>query len=163
MKKSTVIIWAIIVVVIVLVFQKNWDFFNTKQALNIIFVKEPLPEQPIWRYFLIFFFFGFIAAYIFGFSARFKAKRAIKKLNTTTTKQDKELSDLKREIDALKSVETLVDSQADTIKLDLNTTQKIAKDAPAEKSADKQEKLAADRQTANPSEIKAEDSKEKKN
>jgi uncharacterized integral membrane protein len=165
MKKATLIIWVIIFGFIALVIFQNQTFFLAKNSLNLslgVWAPYHSPELPNAVIILFFFFLGLIIAYLFSFSARFKAKRTIKKLNTAVTAHEKELSELKGEINTLKGVEAPVDSQADTIKLDLDKTQKITADAPGESPVDQQDKLATDTETANPSEMKAEDSSEKK-
>jgi uncharacterized integral membrane protein len=165
MKKATLIIWVIIFGFIALVIFQNQTFFLAKNSLNFnlgVLAPYQSPELPNWVLVLFFFFFGLIIAHLFSLSARFKARRTIKKLNIAVTTHDKELSELKREINTLKGVETPVDSQADTIKLDLNASQEITADAPGESSADKQSESATDTQTSNPSEMKEEDSSKKK-
>ena len=165
MKKATLIIWVIIFGFIALVIFQNQTFFLAKNSLNLslgVWAPYHSPELPNAVIILFFFFLGLIIAYLFSFSARFKARRTIKKLNTAITADKKELTELKGEINTLKGVETPVDSQADTIKLDLDKTQKITADAPGESPVDQQDELATDTETANPSEMKAEDSSEKK-
>jgi len=44
------------------------------------------PELPIGILVLLFFLTGVVIAYLFSLSARFKARRTIKKLNTTMMK-----------------------------------------------------------------------------
>ena len=102
MKKATVVIWAIITVLIGIVFYDNWEIISAKISLTIRFVPQPIPELPIFVYFIIFFFFGFIIAYLFNFSVRFKTRRNTKKLNATITSHQNEVSELKSELSALK-------------------------------------------------------------
>ena len=165
MKKATLIIWVIIFGFIALVIFQNQTFFLAKNSLNLslgVWAPYQSPELPNAVLILFFFFLGLIIAYLFSFSSRFKAKRTIKKLNTSVTAREKELSELKGEINTLKGVEAPVDSQADTIKLDLNKTQKMTADAPGKSPVGQQAELATDAETSNPSKMKAEDSSEKK-
>jgi uncharacterized integral membrane protein len=165
MKKATLTIWVIIFGFIALVIFQNQTFFLAKNSfrLNLGIFKEYLsPELPNAVVFIIFFFFGVIIAYLFSFSARFKAKRTIKKLNTTIAAQINELSDLKGEINTLKGIETPVDEQAETVKLDMSATQKIADGTAAESPADKTIKYGVDEEKASPNEDSGEDSSEKK-
>jgi len=165
MKKATLIIWVIIFGFVALVIFQNQAFFLAKNSLNLnlgVLAPYHSPELPNAVLVLFFFFSGLIIAHLFSFSARFKAKRTIKKLNSAITTHDNEVSELKREIETLKGVEAPVDSQADTIKLDLNASQKITADAPGDSSADKQSESATDTLTSNPSEMKEEDSSKKK-
>jgi uncharacterized integral membrane protein len=112
MKKSTLVIWAIIFGILALLIFENQEFFLAKQTLRInLWVKEyHLPEMANALLTLIFFLAGIIITFLFNVSARFRARRTIKKLNATITKHNKELSELKTEIDALKGIESPSDS-----------------------------------------------------
>ena len=161
MKKATLIIWVIILGFIALVIFQNQTFFLAKNSLRLNFgiAEEYLsPELPNAVIFLIFFFSGVIIAYLFSFSARFRAKRTIKKLNTKIASNINELSELKNELNTLKGIETPVDEQADTIKLDMNATQMIAN----ESTADKTVKFDTTDDKANPAENSEVESSEKK-
>ncbi len=165
MKKATLIIWVIIFGFIALVIFQNQTFFLAKNAYRLdlgIFEEYLSPELPNAILFLLFFFCGLIIAYLFSFATRFKAKRTIKKLNTSMAANINEVAELKREIDTLKGIETPVDEQADTVKLDMNATPKIADSTPAESPADKTVKFGAAEETSNPTEDTEENSSEKK-
>jgi cell division protein FtsL len=165
MKKATLIIWVIILGFIALVIFQNQTFFLAKNTLrlNLGISEEYLsPELPNAVIFLIFFFCGVIIEYLFSVSTRFKAKRTIKKLNTNIAAHINELSELKREVNTLKGIETPVDEKADTVKLDMNATQKIANESPDESPADKTLKFDATAETSNPTEDTEEGSSEKK-
>ena len=140
MKKATLIIWVIILGFIALVIFQNQTFFMAKNSFRLnlgIFEEYLSPELPNAILLLIFFFSGVVIAYLFSFGARFKAKRTIKKLNITIASHINELSELKSEIKQLKGLETPVDEQADTIKLDMNTTQQITDERDVETHDDK--------------------------
>lgn len=107
MKKATLILWAIIFGLIALVIFQNQEFFLAKQSLRIDLgvINEYLtPDLPNAVLVLIFFFCGIIIAYLFSISTRLKAKRTIKKLNTTVASHNKEVSDLRSEIKSLKGI-----------------------------------------------------------
>ncbi len=153
MKKATLIIWLIVFGFIALVIFQNQTFFMAKQTyrINLGIMDEYMsPAIPNAALILIFFFSGLIIAYLFGFSARFKAKRTIKRLNNSITTQTTELDKLKDEITKLKGIQESADLQADTIKLDMNTTQKISDDSMAETDAKKMGKFDAVAATDNP-------------
>jgi len=160
MKKATLIIWLIIFGFIALVIFQNKTFFLARQTLhlNLGFV-EPYnsPELPNAIVFLVFFFAGLLIAYLFGLSARFKAKRNIKRLNVTIAAHISELSQLRSEINTLKGIGTTVDDQADTIKIDMQATQKLVPDVPE----DKTEEYALDNRESNPSEDTEQKAEEK--
>jgi len=157
MKKATVIIWAIITVLIGIVFYDNWDIISNKISLSLRFVEKPLPPLPIFIYFIIFFFFGFIIAYLFNFSSRFKAKRAVKKLNAAIASHEDEVSDLKREISTLKGLETPTAGQAAETKTDTDAIIELSGDSLVKNPADQPGKSSIDKQETNT----AKDSKDK--
>jgi uncharacterized integral membrane protein len=137
MKKATLIIWVIIFGFIALVIFQNQTFFLAKQSLRInlgVFTEYHSPELPNAILSLIFFFAGLLIAYLFSFPARFKAKRTIKKLNATISDHNGELSELRREINTLKGIEPPVEDQADTAKINMDATQIITDEKPADKT-----------------------------
>jgi len=139
MKKATLIIWAIIFGVIALLIFQNQKFFLTNQSLRVnlgVLEAYHTPELPIAILVLLFFLAGFILAYLFSASARFKAKRSIKKLNTTIASHNKELAGLRREIDSLKGIETPAEDQAPESKNDMDKTLKISNDSLATSPAE---------------------------
>lgn len=149
MKKATVIIWAIITVIIGIVFYDNWDIISNKTSLSLRFIEKPLPPLPIFIYFIIFFFFGFIIAYLFNFSIRFKARRTAKKLNASIATHENEVTELKRELDTLKGVETPMAEQATETKTDTDTIIELSSDSMVENSADQTGKSSVDKEEAN--------------
>jgi hypothetical protein len=156
MKKATLILWVIIFGFIALFIFQNQDFFLAQNAYNLnLGIKHySVPQLYNAILVLVFFFAGLSIAYLFSFSSRFKAKRTIKKLNTTIASHLNEMAELKDEINKLKGLETPVDGQADTIKLDLNATRTIAPETGAESPADQTVKFAADDAAENPATVK---------
>jgi hypothetical protein len=152
MKKATLILWLIIFGFIALFIFQNQPFFLAKHAFNLnLGIKQyAVPELYNAILVLVFFFAGLLVAYLFSFSARFKAKRMLKKLNITIAAHINEMAELKGEINKLKGLETPVDGQADTVMLDLNTSQKIAAATAAESPADQTVTLGADEAASNP-------------
>jgi uncharacterized integral membrane protein len=129
MKKATLIIWVIIFGVMALVIFQNKAFFLSNQSLRVnLGVTEAYhtPELPIAILVLLFFLTGIAIAYLFSLSARLKARRTIKKLNTTIASQNDEVTGLKREIDSLKGIETPENEPAPESKNDADDTQKLA-------------------------------------
>ncbi len=155
MKKATLFIWAIIFGVIALLVFQNQDFFLKNQALrvNLGVVNEYLtPELPIAILVLLFFLTGIVIAYLFNISARFKARRTIKKLNTTLASHNAELAGLRREINTLKGIETPEDTDA---------TQKLSSDSLAESPAEQTGTFSIDKTADNPTENQEEKTDEK--
>ena len=120
MKKATLILWVLIFGVIALLIFQNQAFFLSNQSLQVnLGVTEAYhsPELPIAILVLLFFLTGILIAYLFSLSARFKARRTVKKLNTTIASHTAEVADLRREIDSLKGIETPENETDATIKL----------------------------------------------
>jgi len=152
MKKATLILWVIIFGFIALFIFQNKPFFLAKHAFNLnLGIKQyAVPELYNAILVLVFFFAGLLIAYLFSLSARFKAKRTIKKLNTTIAAHINEMAELKGEVDKLKGLETPVDGLADTMVLDMTTSRKIAAATGAENPADQTLTLDADEGASKP-------------
>ena len=139
MKKGTLIIWAIIFGCIALVIFQNQTFFMAKQSFRInpgIFKEYHSPELPNAVTGLIFFFCGLFIAYLFSLSMRFKANRKIKKLNATIASHNNELTDLRREINTLKGIETPAEDLSATTKIEMDATQKITDESAGQTPVD---------------------------
>jgi uncharacterized integral membrane protein len=124
MKKMTLIIWAIIFGCIALIIFQNQTFFLAKQSLRINFAiidEYHSPELPIAVLLIIFFLAGIVIAYLFNFPVRFRARQTIKKLNARLGTCDREMSELKREIQRLKGEEVPPEDQ--TMKASAQTPQ----------------------------------------
>ena len=152
MKKATLILWAIIFGFIALFIFQNQTFFLAKNAFNLnLGIREyPIPELNNAVLVLVFFCTGIIIAYLFNFSARFKAKRTIKKLNATIASHGKEVAGSKGATNTLKGVGAPADGQAEITKLDMNASPKIAAETTAGSSAEKTAIFGADETTTNP-------------
>ena len=165
MKKATLILWAIIFGVIALLIFQNQEFFLTNQSLRVnlgVIEAYHTPELPIAVAFLLFFLAGIIIAYLFNISARFKAKRTIKKLNTTIASNDADMAGLKREIDSLKGINPPADGDTPASENDLAKTQKISSDGLAADPAGQTVSFSADMTGDNPTDNAEEASNEKK-
>ena len=111
MKKATIITWVIIFGFIALFIFQNQDVFLAKKnafKLNLGIMEYLIPELNNAVLVLVFFCTGIIIAYLFNFSARFKAKRTIKKLNATIASHSNGIAGLKGETNTLKGVATSV-------------------------------------------------------
>ena len=154
MKKATLILWVLIFGVIALLIFQNQAFFLSNQSLRVNFgVTEAYhtPELPIAILVLLFFLTGIAIAYLFSLSSRLKARRTIKKLNTTIASHNAEVTGLRGEIDSLKGIETPEDT---------DDTQKLASDGLAGDQAAATSTFSidskADEPTDNPEEKKDE-------
>ena len=159
MKKATLIIWAILFGVIALLIFQNQDFFLTNQSLRInlgVIEAYRTPELPLAILVLIFFLAGIIIAYLFNISARFKAKRTIKKQNTTIASHNAEVAVMRREIDSLKGIETPEDGKA------TDATLKLSDDSLADNQAQRTGTFSIDNKADSPTENPDEKPDEKK-
>ena len=133
MKKSTLVIWAIIFGILALVIFENQEFFLAKPTpplhLNLGVKDYQLPEMANALWTLIFFLAGIIITFLFSLSARFRARRSIKKLNAIIAKHNKELSELKTEIDALKGIESPSDTESSDTGSNFTATQTMPVEA----------------------------------
>jgi uncharacterized integral membrane protein len=105
MKKVKIVLWIILLGFLAIIFYSNQDYFLAKQSIQIKIphiATKSFKEMPNVVYFLVFFVIGFLVAYFFSLSERFKSKKTIKNLNTAATSQLQEISTLKKELDALK-------------------------------------------------------------
>lgn len=147
MKKATLIIWVIIFGVIALLIFQNQGFFLTNQSLQVnlgVMEAYHTPEMPIAILVLLFFLSGILIAFLFSLSARFKARRIIKKLNTTIGSHNSEIADLRGEINSLKGIETPEN--------DTDATQMIASDSNAEARAGQTGTFSIDSKADTPTE-----------
>ena len=153
MKKATLIVWVIIFGFIALVIFQNQTFFIAKNSFNLklgIIEEYHSPELPNAVVFIIFFFFGLIVTYLFSLSARFKAKRTIKKLNTTIAAHINQVAELESEINTLKGIEAPADEHGQTVMLDRTADLKTADDTTGKGSGDKSAKIDAGAVTSAP-------------
>ena len=164
MKKATLIIWAIIFGVIALLIFQNQAFFLTNQSLRInlgIVNEYTTPELPIAIMVLLFFLVGILIAYLFSLSARFKARRMIKKLNTTNASLKSDVEGLRREINALKGIETPAEEQTSELPSDTDKTQKLTDDTIAGSTGDQTDAFSIDKKEENPADKEEETEEEK--
>jgi uncharacterized integral membrane protein len=142
MKKSTLLIWAIIFGGIALLIFQNQAFFLADQSLrlNLGVTKEyNTPQLPVAVPVIIFFLTGALIANLFTMATRFKAKRTIKKLNATMVSCNNEIHELRRELESLKGMSPEFE-MAKTQMISPESLAGISADptgsSPAEKSAD---------------------------
>jgi uncharacterized integral membrane protein len=158
MKKATVVIWAIITVLIGIIFYDNWEILSNKTSLSLRFIEKPLPALPIFVYFIIFFFFGFIIAYLFNFSIRFKTRRTTKKLNAQIAAHEGEVADLKNELNSLRGLDASTAAQVPETKADSDAIIELTDESLVKKPANPSGKSSIDKlgsDTAHESESKS--------
>jgi len=105
MKKAKWIFWFLVIVFIGLVIYQNQSYFLDKQQLgvDVYFEQYQTPEFANGVLVLGCFLVGFLLAYIFGLSERFKSGRTIRKLNETINDHLEQIAMLKREVDSIKA------------------------------------------------------------
>ena len=118
MKKGKFVLWLLILGFIALVTFQNEDYFlNTTRSLRLNLWVAPeyqTPNLPLVVYHLVFFVFGFLVAFGFSMSTRFRARKAIKRLSVNVDSQQKELDALKSETARLKGEPAAVDPSGQT-------------------------------------------------
>jgi uncharacterized integral membrane protein len=106
MKKVKVVIWLLIFGLLALVIFQNEDhFLNTQQSLRLNLWRladYQSPSLPLAAYYLVFFAFGLVVAYVFSAPGRFRLRRTVKRLNAAAAARDKEILPLKTELAQLK-------------------------------------------------------------
>ena len=164
MKKATLIIWVVIFGVIALLIFQNQAFFLTNQSLRVnlgVIKTYNTPELPIAILGLLFFLAGILIAYLFSLSARFKARRTIKKLNAAIASHNTEMEGLRRELNALKGIETPEDQPTTDTQTDLDATRKITADSPETDQTESTDTFSLDRKSDNPADKLEEETEEK--
>lgn len=106
MKKLKVVVWLLIFGLLALViFQNEEHFLNTQQSLRLNLWRladYQSPSLPLAVYHMLFFIFGLVVAYGFSAPARFKLRRAVKRLTAAVAGREKEILSLKTELAQLK-------------------------------------------------------------
>ncbi len=106
MKKVKMVFWLVILFLVALFFYQNKSIFMAKQSFSYglpFFDVQHAPELPLALFLLLSFLLGLLIAYFFSFSERFKSKKTIKNLNAAATSQLEEISELRKELEALRS------------------------------------------------------------
>ncbi|MFH1981383.1 MAG: LapA family protein [Pseudomonadota bacterium] len=106
MKKFKIVIWLLIFGFIGLVIYQNKDFFLAKKVfhLDLIARSYVTPEIPVAAVFVGFFVVGLLVTYLFAVPGRMRANKTIRSLNETIRTQSNDLTMLKSEISALKTI-----------------------------------------------------------
>jgi hypothetical protein len=163
MKKTALIIWAIIFGLIALVIFQNQTFFLAKQSLRInfgIIDAYHSPELPIAVLLIIFFLAGIVLAYLFNFPVRFRARQTIKKLNARIVARNEEMLELKREIQSLKGEEVPPEDQPAQAAAQRSQLNEGSGERFTENTDEKTVKISGEKQTDTPfshSEVKSSD------
>jgi uncharacterized integral membrane protein len=106
MKKVKLAFWVVILFLVALFFYQNKSIFMAKQSFSYglpFFEVQHAPELPLALFLLLSLLLGLLIAYFFSLSERFKSKKTIKNLNAAATSQLEEISELRKELEALRS------------------------------------------------------------
>jgi cell division protein FtsB len=114
MKKVKIILWVLIFALMALLFYQNKEFFwNTQQSLRLnlgILPEFNSASLPVIAFFLLFFFFGLVVAYLFALPEKVRNRKTIKKLSASSTAQEQEILQLKSNLGQQASGESSVTS-----------------------------------------------------
>ncbi len=105
MKNFKVILWVLIFALIGLLIYQNLHFFLEKPdlSLDLFFLQYQTAKLNNAIIFTGCFLLGILVSYFFSLSGRFRANKAIKNLSTTVDLQVQKISELTRQIEALKA------------------------------------------------------------
>lgn len=105
LRNVKIVFWFIVLIIIGLLGYQNKTFFMAKHSLEL---KLPFlsivhtPELSNAVFFLIFFMTGFLIAYFFNLAKRFKSKKTIKDLKTTSDSHKEDIATLRKEVETLR-------------------------------------------------------------
>jgi len=106
MKKVKLIIWLLVLGLMGLVIYQNEGYFlNTEQSLRLNLWVVPeyhSPQLPMVFFYLVFFLYGLIVAYLFGLPERFRNRKSIKRLTVADTQREKAMAELNTELARIK-------------------------------------------------------------
>jgi hypothetical protein len=106
MNKTKLVIWLIILGVMGLaMYQNEGHFFSTEQSLRINLGVSPeyrTPQLPLVVFYLLFFVFGLLVAFVFALPDKVRKRRALKQLSAAAADREAEVNALKSELARLK-------------------------------------------------------------
>jgi len=106
MNKVKLIIWLLVLGLMGLViYQNEGHFLNTEQSLRLNLGVVPeyhSPQLPMVFFYLVFFLYGLIVAYLFGLPERFRNRKSIKRLTVADTQREKAMTELNTELARIK-------------------------------------------------------------
>lgn len=105
MRKFKIGFWAVIFGLMGIVIFQNQDFFMAKQSLRIDLILTTYETPELHRAILFagIFLAGFIISYIFTLIDRLRFRKAVKSLGSEIDSQNKNITSLINELEALKS------------------------------------------------------------
>jgi uncharacterized integral membrane protein len=106
-KKGKIVFWIIFIVLVLILYLQNQDFFMQKEELSLnLFFFALKPPFPLPNIVIVagFFFIGLIIAFFFGLIEKYRTKKVIQDLNRKLDEQNKMLTTQKNEVDRLRKV-----------------------------------------------------------
>jgi uncharacterized membrane protein YciS (DUF1049 family) len=105
MNKVKLVLWIVIIGLFGLVIYQNQDFFLSRHSLGLNFYVAAYRtvELPNAVLFAAFFLIGWLVAYIFSLTERYRSSRTIKNLRQKITIQQSAIDALKSDVEALKT------------------------------------------------------------
>jgi hypothetical protein len=106
MNKAKLIIWLLVLGFMgLVVYQNEGHFLNAQESLRLNLGVVPeyhSPKLPMVFFYLVFFLYGLIVAYLFGMRERFRSRKAIKRLTIAATQREEAMTELNTELSRLK-------------------------------------------------------------
>jgi uncharacterized integral membrane protein len=105
--KAKLILWVMALGVLGLIMTQNWEFYMSRQALNLdlYYTQIHLPELPVAVLFLLAFIFGVLISSLSFYIDRFVFRRQVKKLNSALESCSQKSAQLEAAIAGTKSTE----------------------------------------------------------
>ncbi|MBT8342399.1 MAG: LapA family protein [Desulfatitalea sp.] len=106
MPKVKITIWGLVIGSLGAIIFQNRDFFfpGHAMALDLVFTAYTSPRFPVAVWFISFFLLGWLLAYLFGLSDRFRATREKREHQRTINTQQQAIDALKADVEALKQI-----------------------------------------------------------
>jgi hypothetical protein len=106
MNKAKLIIWLLVLGFMgLVVYQNDGHFLNAQESLRLNLGVVPeyhSPKLPMVFFYLVFFLYGLVVAYLFGLPERFRSRKAIKRLTIAATQREKAMTELNTELSRIK-------------------------------------------------------------
>jgi len=96
MKKLKITFWIVVLGLIGLVIVQNWEVFKVENSLRVIVYQTPPLANAV--FFVIFFFFGLLAAYLVSLLKRFKDAKTIRALTARESQLTQAVADLEKQL-----------------------------------------------------------------
>ncbi len=108
MKKFKIALWIIILGFLAVIVYQNLPYFTSKHSfkIDLVFEQYSWPELDNYILLIACFILGYIIAFFFNLSQRMKSRKEIKRLNAAVDSHLERISELRSELENLRSGST---------------------------------------------------------